>query len=218
MYCIDIETLSTPEVSGYGIVIPNFAIVKVPEKITDTLEWMYVQIPIQEQLDNGLVLSASGMKFWNDCKTNFPYAYNEMFKSFSLDVPVVTIDTKKFECTNIPNAIRDFMNNKNMNADVQIYGNGCHFDCSILQENCRVQFGDGNLWHFRSPQNYRTLKNLIPDEVYSSVKLIIDPVLDNFKDLVLNRTEISKLQLHNPLYDAASEALMIRCMLEYLQK
>ncbi|EBS4516437.1 hypothetical protein DQT32_03275 [Salmonella enterica subsp. enterica serovar Braenderup] len=215
-FCLDIETLATPETSGYSLVIPNYAIVKIPEVLTSDLEWLYVQLPIQDQLDVGLKVDANTMNFWFDvCAQEFPLALCEMQKSFKLDkVQALRSDGTIFQSTNIPSILRGFMEfDGTHNMNTKIYGNGCHFDCSILQENHRVLFGDASLWHYASPNNVRTLRLLLTKEEDEQMKEDVQPFLDAFCEKVNELDFMYNLCLHNPVYDAAKEALFVTYIL-----
>ncbi|AFC21787.1 putative metallopeptidase [Cronobacter phage vB_CsaM_GAP32] len=212
LFSLDIETLATPEKSGYGIVVPNYAIVRIPEVLTANLDWLYIQLPIQEQLDAGLKVDASTMNFWFDiCAQEFPLALCEMQKSFKLDrVQAMRSDGTVYQGTNIPSILKGFMGFDGTNKmSTKVFGNGCNFDCSILQENHRVMFGEGDLWHYASPNNVRTLRLLLTKEEDEKMHEEVQPYLDEFCDKV-NESEIMfELCLHNPLFDAAKEALFV---------
>lgn len=215
-FCLDIETLGTPERSGYGIVIPNYAVVKIPEVLTSELEWLYVQLPIQEQLDLGLKVDANTMNFWFDiCAQEFPLALCEMQKSFKLDrATTLRFDGTVSVPTNITNVLKGFMGfDGSHKMSTKVYGNGCHFDCSILQENHRLMFGDANLWHYSAPNNVRTLRLLLTKEEEEQMKEEVQPFLDAFCEDINSREIMYNLCLHNPLYDAAKEALFVTYML-----
>lgn len=217
--CLDIETLATPENSGYAIVVPNYAVVKIPEDLTSDLEWMYVQLPIQEQLDVGLKTDSKTMNFWfNICAQEFPLSLCEMQKSFMLVNPIVTINGKIIDNTNnVPYLLKSFMNDNSSGSNyksTKVYGNGCNFDCSILQENHRLLFGDANLWIYSSPNNVRTLRLLLSEEEEEQMKNEVQPFLDKFCENIDDTDIMYNLCLHNPLYDAAKEALYTSFMLK----
>lgn len=215
LFSLDIESLATPENSGYGIVIPNYAVVKVPEVLTHKLDWMYTQLPIQDQLDNGLKVDARTMDFWfNICAQEFPLALCEMQKSFTLTSPSVLLSSKgaKFDTTNIPLALHKFLGEPS--SSTKVFGNGCHFDCSILQDNHRVMFNDGSLWHYSSPNNVRTLRLLMSEDDELEMKEATQLHLDLFCEEVDEMGLLYPLCLHNPLYDAAKEALYISFMMQ----
>lgn len=215
-FSLDIETLGTPERSGYGIVIPNYAIVKIPEVLTSELEWLYVQLPIQQQLDLGLKVDANTMNFWFDvCAQEFPLALYEMQKSFKLNEPVISNSHGLLDASvGLSNVIKDFMyGENNPSASNKIYGNGCNFDCSILQENHRIMYNDANLWHYSSPNNVRTLRLLLTKDEDNEMHEIIEPYLEEFCDSINSMEIMYNLCLHNPLYDAAKEALFITYIL-----
>lgn len=215
-YSLDIETLATPEKSGYGIVVPNYAVVKIPEVLTSDLQWLYVQLPIQDQLDLGLKVDASTMNFWFDaCAQEFPLALCEMQKSFKLERPfALRHDGTIYEQHHIPSVLKFFIGNSEVNSpNNKIYGNGCHFDCSILQENHRVMFGEGDLWHYSAPNNVRTLRLLLTKEEDEQMREEVQPHLDAFCEIVNEQKLMYDLCLHNPLYDAAKEALFITYIL-----
>lgn len=208
-FCLDIETLATPEQSGYGIVIPNYAIVKIPEVLTSELEWMYVQLPIQDQLDLGLKMDASAMNFWfNICANEFPIALREIQKSFTLKNSKVIINGEYVDSHNIPLMLRNFLHcSDKIDNNIKVFGNGCNFDCSILQENHRVLFGEGNLWHYSSPNNIRTLRLLLNEHEEHDMIEAVNPVLNKFSQTFDKQKHTSELCLHNPIFDAANEAL-----------
>lgn len=216
MFAIDIETLATPENSGYGLVIPNYAVVRIPEVLTHEMEWLYVQLPIQDQLDAGLKIDARTMNFWfNICAKEFPFALGEMQKSFDLKRPVAISSDGAQLSQNMSGVLKHFLHNSyEPKNGTKIFGNGCNFDCSILQENHRVMFGDGNLWNYASPQNVRTLRMLLTKSEEEDMKETIQPHLDSFIEEMDSYENMSPLCLHNPLYDAAKESLMIRHILD----
>lgn len=212
LFSLDIETLGTPENSGYGIVIPNYAIVKIPDELTSDLDWLYVQIPIQDQIDNGLKMDASTMNFWfNICAQEFPLALCEMQKSFKLNSPKILYSNgESYETSNIPLAIKKFLHGQQEpQFNTKVFGNGCNFDCSILQENHRVMFGDGNLWQYAAPNNVRSLRLLLSKEDEELMKDTIEPYLNRFCDSIDETELMFDLCLHNPLFDAAKEALFV---------
>ena len=210
---VDIESLGNPENSGYGVVVPNFAFVTIPDFMQSELEYLYVQMPVQEQLDVGLKVGASTLDFWhNECARNFPGAHDEMTKSYSLKETKYFSNYKfagmmSMHCTNIPHLIRLFTT-ANDTQTPHVYGNGCHFDCSILQENSRVQFGDADLWPYAAPQNARTLKNLLNTKNREDMDSAVRVALCQFVESLPVEIQ-DNMQLHHPLYDAAREALQI---------
>lgn len=212
LFSLDIETLGTPQNSGYGIVIPNYAIVKIPEVLTHELEWIYVQLPIQDQIDVGLKMDASTMNFWFDtCAQEFPLALCEMQRSFKLDRPsAIRHDGTTYDSTNIPLVVKHFLHGQDEpQMSTKVFGNGCNFDCSILQENHRVMFGDGNLWQYAAPNNVRSLRLLLSKEDEELMKDTIEPHLNRFCDSIDENGWMFDLCLHNPLFDAAKEALFV---------
>lgn len=212
LFSLDIETLGTPENSGYGIVIPNYAIVKIPDQLTSELEWIYVQLPIQDQIDVGLKVDSSTMNFWfNTCAQEFPLALCEMQQSFGLKSPnIIRSDGTVITSPNIPLAIKHFMHGQEEpKYTTKVFGNGCNFDCSILQENHRILFGDGNLWQYAAPNNVRSLRLLLSKEDEETMKNEIDPYLTQFCDSIDEMGWMYDLCLHNPLFDAAKEALFV---------
>lgn len=221
---LDIESLGNPENSGYGVVVPNFAFVEIPDAPeTDHLEYLYIQQPVQDQLDVGLRVGASTMDFWHNlCAKEFPGAHSEMIKSFTLTKPQIHTNAP-YICTTvhyIPQVIQQFVYGTSQGADstvsTEVYGNGCHFDCSILQENSRVLFGNADLWHYSSPQNTRTLKNRLNAEQRAEMDDIVQRVLGAF---VCNLNgSVGVMELHHPLYDAAREALQISYCLKVLEQ
>jgi len=215
LFCLDIESLATPENSGYGIVVPNYAIVQIPEVLTHDMPWMYVQLPIQDQLDNGLKMDARTLDFWfNICAQQFPLALCEMQKSFNIQTPTIHLSTndEPLEVSNVPSALAKFIGQPSM--ETKVFGNGCHFDCSILQENHRVMFNNGTLWHYSSPNNVRTLRLLMSEQDELEMKEAVQPHLDAFCDSVNEKEIMFPLCLHNPLFDAAKEALFTSYMME----
>lgn len=221
---LDIESLGNPENSGYAVVVPNFAFVAIPDAPdTDHLEYLYIQQPVQDQLDLGLRVGASTMDFWhNHCAKECPGAHAEMIKSFTLTKPQIHTNAP-YICTTvhyIPNVIQQFVCGTSHGDDgtvsTEVYGNGCHFDCSILQENSRILFGNADLWHYSSPQNARTLKNCLNDEQRTEMDDIVQRVLGAF---VRNLNgSVGTMELHHPLYDAAREALQISYCLKVLDQ
>lgn len=221
---LDIETLGIPETAGYGIIIPNFAFVIIPESpITDHLEYLYVQCPIQPQIDEGLSMSASTMQFWFDfCNRKFPGSKDEMMKSFDLDTVQIHSNNKNVNSDSqyLPNVIRQFVYGTSYGDDTEVphevYGNGCNFDCSILQENQRVMYADGKLWAYNAPQNARTLKERLNAEQRKEMNDLVKSTLSAFVSNMGDKLGV--LELHHPLYDAAREALQISYCLNVLDQ
>lgn len=218
---VDIETLTVPERNGYGIVIPNYAFVAVPDKPTDPIrDFMYVIMSVDAQIKKGLKVDGSGMAFWfEQCAKDHPGAMQAMLPSLTsqntegfiqLYSDVDRITDQAYGGYSPCDAIRAFINPYRDNSDSQeVYGNGCNFDCSILQENHRVMFGDSNLWKYSAPQNARTLKNLLSDEEREEMDEIVAVQLPKFTKMAGPRIKHGSMELHHPLYDAAREALQI---------
>lgn len=220
---LDIESLANPENSGYAVVIPNFAFVTIPDApLTDHLEWMYIQTPIQDQLDEGLKVGAGTMEFWFECATEFPGSFAEMRKSFTLEHSVINTNASfvRANTSNIPLAIQQFVYGKSCGITgderPQVFGNGCHFDCSLLQENSRIMYGEADLWHYSSPQNARTLKDRLNEAQRAEMDDIVKSVLSDF--VRHSPSDLGVLELHHPLYDAAREALQISFCLNLLDQ
>lgn len=216
---IDIETIATPENSGYDVVIPNYAIVVVPDvPQTYDLEWMYVQMPIQEQLNKGLKIDAAAMQFWFDmCAQDYPRSLEEMKKSF----PLVQAEfrTRNYKPTGLrgdrtytvddpSNLVECFISNMG-DEDGKLWGNGCHFDCSLLQQNHKVMYGNSTMWHYSAPQNARSLKDLLSVAERNEMDTIVTDYLSRFETTMRVECGLTNLQLHHPLYDAAREALQV---------
>lgn len=216
---IDIESWGTPENSGYDIIIPNYALVVVPdEPETYDLEWLYVQLPIQQQIESGLKMDASALSFWFDmCAQDYPRALDEMKKSLTLTAPHIrTRNYEPLKCnayqdivipdpsTIVENFISNFYRNEG-----KIWGNGCHFDCSILQANHRLLFGNSTMWKYNAPQNARSLKDLLSEKQREEMDAIVKDYLGRFETTMRVECGITNLQLHHPLYDAAREALQV---------
>lgn len=216
---IDIETWGTPENSGYDIIIPNYALVVVPdEPETYDLEWMYVQLPLQQQINKGLKMDASALSFWFDnCAEEYPRALDEMKKSLTLSTAQVR--TRNYEPThstghtsmNVPdpstmveNFISDFFRKEG-----KLWGNGCNFDCSILQANHRLLFGNSTMWKYNAPQNARSLKDLLSTAQRKEMDSIVKDYLGRFETTVRVECGMTNLELHHPLYDAAREAIQV---------
>ena len=211
---IDIESLAVPEESGYDIVIPNYALVVVPEvPETYELEWMYVQMPIQEQLDKGLKVAASTMSFWfNDCAQNHTRALDEMKKSLTAKTTTVRssyLNGIELEEENPSYKVSEFINGDSGILDGKIWGNGCHFDCSILQANHRIMYGNAKMWHYSAPQNARSIKDLLSDKQRTEMDTVVTEYLRRFETHTRVMHGMTNLELHHPLYDAAREALQI---------
>lgn len=217
MFVNDIETLSTPEKVGYAIVIPNYAVVRIPERLMTDLQWMYVRMPINEQIEQGLAYDEE-QAFWNECKTTFPDAYKEMAKSYDIEHDEVIINGRDIPYPNVPEELRKFIHGSNeINPDTKMFGNGCHFDASITMENHRIRYDDSNLWNYSSPQNLRTLRLLLSEKEESNMKYTIMPYFDAFCNNINSTGQFETLCLHNPLFDAAKEALMASWCLNLLK-
>lgn len=216
---IDIESWGTPENSGYDIIIPNYALVVVPENPrTYDLEWLYVQLPIQQQIESGLKMDASALSFWFDmCAQEYPRALEEMKKSLTLTAPKVR--SRNYEpnrsmgnvdlCIPNPSAMVENFISDFYRKEGKIWGNGCHFDCSILQANHRLLFGNSTMWKYNAPQNARSLKDLLSDAQRAEMDAIVTDYLGRFETTVRVECGLTNLQLHHPLYDAAREALQV---------
>lgn len=218
---IDIESWGTPENSGYDIIIPNYALVVVPdEPETYDLEWLYVQLPIQAQIDKGLKMDASALSFWFDmCAQDYPRALEEMKKSLTLKGTRIRTRNCEFNpskgdsdwylqdnnpCPMVESFISNFYNNEG-----KLWGNGCNFDCSILQANHRLLFGNSTMWKYNAPQNARSLKDLLSEKQREEMDSIVKDYLGRFETTMRVECGITNLQLHHPLYDAAREALQV---------
>lgn len=204
-FSLDIESLSTPEVSGYDIIIPNYAVVQVPEVLTSDLKFVYFKLPFQAQIDSGLKLGAGAMSFWFDmCKNEYPHSLEEVLSTFKSEHAIKIDNNGMKEVSNVPYELMKFLGS----LEIEIYGNGCNFDCSVLQANHRLLYGIAELWKYDAPQNARTLKNLLNEAECDEMKDAIKTPLSEFKEHIFNTHGIT-LELHNPLYDAAREALQI---------
>lgn len=207
---IDIESLGVPEECGYDIVIPNYALVVVPDNPESyDLEWMYVQMPIQPQLDKGLKVAASTMSFWfNNCAENHPRALEAMKKSFTqVQSTIRSSDLKdhEYNCDNPSDLVEKFIGT----SDDKIWGNGCNFDCSILQANHRLMYNNAKMWNYAAPQNARSIKDLLSTAERTEMDDIVTEYLRRFETHTRVIHGIANLELHHPLYDAAREALQI---------
>lgn len=71
---VDIEALGTPELSGYDIIIPNYAAVVVPSKPeNDIRQFLYIKLPYGIKLLLVLKSDAGAMDFWmNTCQKRIP--------------------------------------------------------------------------------------------------------------------------------------------------
>lgn len=216
---IDIESWGTPENSGYDIIIPNYALVVVPDDPeTYDLEWMYTQLPIQPQIDKGLKMDASALSFWFEmCAKEYPRALEDMKKSLSLSTAQVR--TRNYEPTRSkgdasisvsdPSHMVSYFISDYGRKEGKLWGNGCHFDCSILQANHRLLYGNSTMWPYNAPQNARSLKDLLSDAQRAEMDALVKDYLSRFETTVRVECGITNLQLHHPLYDAAREALQI---------
>ncbi|MCU6295013.1 3'-5' exoribonuclease, partial [Escherichia coli] len=95
-------------------------------------------------------------------------------------------------------------------------GNGCNFDCSILQANHLKLLNVGDLWKYDAPENARTLKRLLNEEARTEMDEIVSVQLAKFVKYV-EKCGINGLELHHPLYDAAREAIQISYCLNKLK-
>lgn len=207
-YTIDIETLGVPEQLGFNLVMPNYAVVQIPERLTAQLNWLYVRMPIEEQKQQGLKYDPQ-QTFWNDCKTSFPDAQREMAKSYDIEHDEVLVNGKEILYPNVPEELRKFIHGTTheIDVDTKMFGNGCNFDCSITTANHLIRYDDADLWHYASPQNLRTLRLMLSQTELNNMTRDIQPHLDLFCANVNNLGIMERLELHNPLFDAAKEAL-----------
>lgn len=225
---VDIETLGTPENSGMYQVIPNLALVFVPEDYRTGIEtFIYSRIPVQEQLDAGCTVDAKGLAFWMGMSSfengKFEGSQKEVIKSLRSSSPDTFYQCNKelSELINgysgmiVPEILRTIFDPEFHDVrDVHFYGKGCNFDYSLLQGNMYRRFGTGNISSYRSPQNCRTLEALLTKEEMEEARVDILPVLNDFiQRTTANAPDIGELVLHHPLYDAAREALLISWML-----
>lgn len=229
MITIDIEALGTPERAGYGVVIPNLAMVMVPESFdAGNMSFIYTRIPVNEQLNKGLKVDGNTLHFWMADPErgyevqNMDCARNEVLKSL---VATDHITYMRWPCTNKLSTVGldelrkifspDFYGGK----EVLIFGKGCHFDYSILQENIRIRYGSADFSSYRAPQNVRTLELLFSTEELAQRSEDVDAEMQKFIDsLQAFSTDIGEMVLHHPLYDAAREALQVRWMLDRSKK
>lgn len=223
---LDIEALGTPEKAGYGVVIPNLGMVAVPDKMDDKLDFIYIRNAVQPQLDKGLTVDSGALHFWMASPENpadaitMVNAQEEVIKSLQGDTCLYyRWDASVLEgVKDIPvlEDYRKFFNPQSYDVDkVHIYGKGCHFDFSILQEFNRVMFGSGEISSYTSPQNIRTLEVLFSTEELKQRSDEVDFYVQKFiASLHRFSTDIGTLVLHHPLYDAAREALQVRWMLD----
>ena len=232
---VDIETMTVPERSGYGIVIPNYAIVAVPDKPEDGIsEFMYVLMGQTPQINKGLAVDGEGMAFWFEmCAKNYPGAMEAMLPSLTLQNSEGFIKRVGYEVERVSDGVNTGAWTPNQaimimqrgsdvysvdtDIEAEIYGNGCNFDCSILQENHRVMYGNGNLWKYNAPQNARTLKGLLKEDERSDMDAVVKVQLQKFVDKYDKCLKQGYMELHHPLYDAAREALQISFCLSLKQ-
>lgn len=208
MFTNDIETLGVPEDLGFALVMPNYAVVQIPDRLTAQLNWMYVRMPIQDQINQGLAYDPQ-QTFWNECKTTFPDAQREMAKSYDIEHDEVLINGREVLYPNVPEELRKFIhgNPHEIDPETKMFGNGCNFDASITTANHLVRYDDGHLWHYAAPQNLRTLRLMLSENEENNMKRDVQPWLDTFCSNVNGMGVMEKLELHNPLFDAAKEAL-----------
>lgn len=212
-YAVDIESFGTPERSGYDIIIPNYAIVLVPTNpMKDISRYAYVKLPFQKQIDAGLKVDAGSMNFWmNMCQNDHKGAYEEVVSTLTLSEPEIISGSQNnlYKTKNVLdlwNALRYDLNGNENN--IEIWGNGCHFDCSILQANHRKMFGVGELWKYNAPQNARSVKNRLTEDEKFDMDSIVDVQLKKFVEMVADHG-LYGLELHHPLFDAAREAIQV---------
>lgn len=216
-FTIDIESLDVPENSGHAIVMPNYAVVEIPERFTSDLNWLYVRMSIPEQIDVGLTYDPE-RTFWNECKTTFPNAEREMAKSYSIKSDEVILNGKEILYPNVPEELRNFLHgSQTIDNEVKLFGNGCNFDTSITLDNHRVRYNDSKLWHYAAPQNLRTLRLLLSEKEEKEMHYQVQPYVDTFCNNVNSLGKIEPLELHNPLYDAAKEALYATYCIQILK-
>lgn len=215
---IDIESFGTPEKSGYDIVIPNYAIVPIPKKPTvDIHSFIYVKLPIQEQIKKGLKMDSGSMDFWfNYCRANHVSALNEVTSTFQLEKPEVhyVYPTERYTSDDVLELWRTLRYNRfGEEVEQEVWGNGCNFDCSITQANHLKLFGEGELWKYSAPQNARSLKGLLSENQRIEMDKIVSKQLDKFIAFAAGNG-YTGLELHHPLYDAAREAIQISYCLD----
>lgn len=216
---VDIESLGTPERSGYDIIIPNYAIVFVPTKPTvDISQFAYVKLPYQEQVKAGLKSDAGSMSFWmNTCSAEYPNAFKEVASTMQMES--ASIQTHNGTVRAIFNdKVMDLWKSMRYNdfgdeRELSIWGNGCHFDCSILQANHLKLYGNGDLWKYDSPENARSVKRLLSVDETEKMNDIVEVQLEKFV-MYAGQCGVTGLELHHPLYDAAREAIQISFCLD----
>lgn len=220
---VDIESLGTPENSGYDIIIPNYAAVVVPSKPEhDIRQFVYVKLPYQAQVNAGLKSDAGAMDFWmNTCQKEYPNAYAEVASTMALVAPELYGPNGKSKQIFTSNGIVDFWKDIRFDCygnevEHSIWGNGCNFDCSILQANHLKLLNVGDLWKYDAPENARTLKRLLNEEARTEMDEIVSVQLAKFVKYV-EKCGINGLELHHPLYDAAREAIQISYCLNKLK-
>lgn len=210
---LDIESLGTPELSGYNIIVPNYAMVPVPDHPFDSIKtFYYVKMPYQMQVQAGMKSDTGSMDFWfNECRKHYPRALDEVTSTFKLDKPEVysVVDGERCTGDDVLEMWKDIRYNiYGEEESLEIWGNGCHFDCSILQANHLAVLGNGKLWNYTSPQNARSLKNLLNESEREEMDFIVKKYLLKFTDFAAGNG-FTGLELHHPLYDAAREAIQI---------
>lgn len=219
---VDIECLGTPENSGYDIIIPNYAVVMVPSKPTHNItNFFYVKQPYQAQVNAGLKSDASAMSFWmNKCAKEYPGAYEEV--ASTMDLATAEIYTSNGKAKKIfPNdLIAEFWDELRYHYGEEVphsvWGNGCHFDCSILEANHRKLYGKTGMWSYDAPDNARTIKRLLNDAARQEMDEIVALQLPKFVQFA-EFCDVKGLELHHPLFDAAREAIQISYCLNKLK-
>ncbi|EHU8780953.1 3'-5' exoribonuclease [Escherichia coli] len=220
---VDIETLGTPELSGYDIIIPNYAAVVVPSKPeNDIHQFLYVKLPYQDQVAAGLKSDAGAMDFWmNTCQKEYPNAYTEVASTMKIKAPELYGPNEQSRRFFAYSSIVDFWKELRYNEHGEevphsVWGNGCNFDCSILQANHLKLMNAGELWKYDAPENARTLKRLLNEEARIEMDEIVSVQLAKFVTYA-NKCGINGLELHHPLFDAAREAIQISFCLNKLK-
>lgn len=170
---VDIETLGTSKNS----VVLAIGAAQFSEKGVE--KKFYEVIDATSCTDWGLVIDARTVMWWLEQSEEARNSLTQT-KGKALDI-----------------VLKDFATAFNW-KDAQVWANGIDFDFTILEEAYKA-IGMNAPWAYWSKMDYRTVKNLVPRDVYNAIK-VEAPIK------------------HNALADAMSQAATLIEMLKWVNR